>query len=111
MSHSYEFDLVRYFPKNYIERKSAENSPASTEIEYRELFCMSTDSRNCPIQFIQKQLRRPRAALRVPFGRGCSFFERIGMNGCQSPAQCRSLLRSKRRASSHGIMLTAPLSI
>jgi hypothetical protein len=82
MSDGYKVHLIRCFPKDRVEGESAENSPAGTEIELRKLLGICADSCNNSIQFIQKQLRRSQTALRVPFDRSCSFFERIRVNGC-----------------------------
>jgi hypothetical protein len=62
-------------------------------------------------KLIQKPFRRSRAALRIPISRRLGLLKGVGMDFDSSARHRSSRAQRRRSASSHGMSLTAPLSI
>jgi hypothetical protein len=63
------------------------------------------------IQLIQKHLRSPLASLRLPISRGLGFFKRYRVDSNGLDGQRSSRFRRRRRAASHEMSRSAPVSI
>jgi hypothetical protein len=111
VGYSNNFHAGSVFPINQQVRVLAKHNPARSEFEGWKLLRVLRNLLYCPAEFIQEAFRGALTALRVPVCRRLRLLKcrRVDVDGSARHRSSRA--QRRRRASPHGISLTAPLSI